>query len=50
MKGPQNIRVAYALRPILRKLYKNPQMTKFVDTYRQFFAVNIKRNKRTVKL
>jgi hypothetical protein len=50
MKGPQNILVAYALRPILRKLYKNPQMTKFVDTYRQFFAVNLKRSKRTVKL
>lgn len=46
MKGPQNVEVAYELRRILRKLYRDPKMKGFVKTYRRFFALNIKPAKR----
>lgn len=48
MKGPQNVEVAYELKPILRRLYLDPKMKGLVKTYRRFFELNVKPAKRRV--
>lgn len=38
--------VAYELRTILRKLHRDPKMKGFLNSYRRFFELNVKRARR----
>lgn len=46
MKGPQNVKVAYQLQPILRQLSRARELKDLVKAYRRFFDLNLKTSKR----